>query len=72
MYPRSSDLTSDPVFTKMRYFSFFQKMLLLQMSNWTAMGLAFVKQFTMKGHFICIDEANSSNMFLLNSLHLLI
>jgi hypothetical protein len=36
------------------------------------MGLGFVKQFTVKGHFTCINEATSSNMFLLNSLHLLI
>jgi hypothetical protein len=36
------------------------------------MGLGFVKHFTVKSHFICIDEATSSNMFLLNSLHLLI
>jgi hypothetical protein len=36
------------------------------------MGLGFVKHFTVKGHFTCTDEATSSNMFLLNSLHLLI
>jgi hypothetical protein len=35
-------------------------------------GLDFVKHFTVKSHFTCIDEATSSNMFLLNSLHLLI
>jgi hypothetical protein len=38
----------------------------------TAMGLGFVKQFTVKSHFNFIDKATSSNMFLLNSLHLLI
>jgi hypothetical protein len=32
----------------------------------------FVKQFTVKSHFTCIDEATSSNMFLTNSLFLLI
>jgi hypothetical protein len=36
------------------------------------MGLGFVKQFTVKSHFTCIDKATSSNMFLLNTLHLLI
>jgi hypothetical protein len=38
----------------------------------TAMGLSFVKHFIVKSQFTCIDEATSSNMFLLNSLHLLI
>jgi hypothetical protein len=36
------------------------------------MGLGFVKQFTVKSHFTCIDEATSSNMFLSNSLQLVI
>jgi hypothetical protein len=36
------------------------------------MGLGFVKHFAVKSHFTCTDEAASSNMFLLNSLHLLI
>jgi hypothetical protein len=36
------------------------------------MGLGFVKNFTVKSHFTCIDEATSNNMFLLNALHLLI
>jgi hypothetical protein len=38
----------------------------------TAMVLGSVKYFTVKRHFTCTDEATSSNMFLLNSLHLLI
>jgi hypothetical protein len=36
------------------------------------MGLGFVKHFTVKGHFSYTDEVASSNMFLLNSLQLLI
>jgi hypothetical protein len=35
------------------------------------MGFGFVKHFTVKIHFTCIDEATSSNTFLLNSLHLI-
>jgi hypothetical protein len=27
------------------------------------MGLGSMKHFTVKSHFICIDEATSSNMF---------
>jgi hypothetical protein len=36
------------------------------------MRLSSVKHFTVKSHFTCINEANTSDMFLLNSLHLLI
>jgi hypothetical protein len=36
------------------------------------MGLGFVKHFTVKSHFTCIDEETSGNVSLLNSLYLLI
>jgi hypothetical protein len=74
MYPRSSNLTFDLVFLKIRYSNFFliycvhvtiiQNICKYQVG--AAMGLGYEK------HFTCTDEAISSNMFLLNSLHLLI
>jgi hypothetical protein len=62
---RSSNLTFDLVFLKMRYFNFFSLNILRACNYYcickykvgTALGLGFVKQFTVKCHFICIDEA---------------
>jgi hypothetical protein len=72
--------TFDLVFLKLRYFYFFKIDCVHVTVIWnickyqvrTAMGLGFLMQFTVKSHFTCIDEATSSNMSLLNSLHLLI
>jgi hypothetical protein len=84
MYPKSSDLTFDLVFLKIRYFILFFFNILctcnyflkhLHVLSWDCNwfeACEVVKQFTVKSHFTCIDEATSSNMVLLNSLHLLI
>jgi hypothetical protein len=78
MFSRSSNLTFtfDLVFLRMRYFNVFNMLCTcnyyLKYQVGTAVGLGFVKHFTVKSHFTCIDEVTSSNMFLLNSLHLLI
>jgi hypothetical protein len=38
----------------------------------TAMGLGFMKHYTLKRHFTCSDDATSSNIYILNSVNLLI
>jgi hypothetical protein len=37
-----------------------------------AMGLGFAKHFTVKSHFMFVDKATESSMFLLNPSNLLI
>jgi hypothetical protein len=78
-FSSSSNLTFD-LFLKMRYFNFSEKIFcahvtiiqnICRYQVGTAVELGFVKNFTVKSHFTCIDEATLSNMFHLNSLHLL-
>jgi hypothetical protein len=79
MFSRSSDFTFDLVFLKMRYFNVFLKNVLyacncylkhLQISSWLCNGIGLCEAVHCEESLKFIDEATSSNMFLLNSLHL--
>jgi hypothetical protein len=76
MFSRSSHLTFDLVFLKMRYFNFFFPNILracnyylkhLQISSWGCNGIGFYEVFYCKESLHCIDEATSSCKRFCNS-----